>query len=792
MRNLKKKFILSFLFIFCALLVLAQTAPKIFYFNLQDVRLLESPFKHAEDLNLNYLLALDADRLLAPFFREAGLEAKAESYTNWENSGLDGHIGGHYLSGLSYMYASTENPEIYARLNYMINQLKLCQDANGDGYIGGVPGSKAVWAEIKEGKINASGFGLNGKWVPLYNIHKTFSGLRDAYLLTRNEIAKEMLIKYGDWAINIFSKLSDEQMQDMLRSEHGGLNEVFADIFAISGDEKYLTLARRFSHRFILAPLINKEDKLTGLHANTQIPKVIGYKRISELDGNKTWSDAALFFWENVTQKRTVSIGGNSASEHFHPVDDYSRMLTSVEGPETCNTYNMLHLTKMLHQTSPEARFLDFYERGLYNHILSTQNPETGGLVYFTPMRAGHYRVYSQSQTSFWCCVGSGIENHSKYGEMIYAHSSNDLYVNLFIPSKVNWKEKNVTIIQENNFPEEAQTQFTIQSKRKTQFTLKIRFPKWVSNQRPEVMLNGKPILVPVIDGFIVINRKWKKNDKLTLKLPMQVTVEQIPDKSNYYSFLYGPIVLASKTGTENMDGLFADDSRGGHIAHGRQVSQRDLPIIVGDKNLIASYVQPVQGKKLTFMLLNLAPEKFATGMELIPFNTLHESRYMLYFPFVTPEEAEKISKKIEADERERMHLESKTVDKVILGEQQPESDHAVKYENSQTGFVEDVQWREARGWFSYEMRNRGKQAKLLYIEYFDRDRSRNFDVFINDIRVGALSLTGTKGDKRQTKIFPIPEKMISNEILSVKFVPMPGSTTAKITEVRLLNTLIE
>lgn len=660
MRNLKKKFILTFVIILGATALFAQTTPKISYFKLQDVRLTESQFKHAEDLNLKYLLALDADRLLAPFFREAGLQPKAQGYTNWENTGLDGHIGGHYLSGLSYMYASTGNTEILNRLNYMLSELKKCQDTNGNGYIGGVPGSKAMWKDIHEGKINAGNFNLNDKWVPLYNIHKTFNGLRDAYLQAGIESAKEMLMKYGDWAVNTFSNLSDEQLQNMLRSEHGGLNEVFADITAITGDQKYLTLARRFSHQYILNPLLSKEDKLTGLHANTQIPKVIGYKRISELDGNKTWNDAALFFWENVTQKRSVSIGGNSVSEHFHPVDDYSRMLSHIEGPETCNTYNMLHLTKMLYQTSPEAKFLNFYERGLYNHILSTQNPETGGLVYFTPMRPGHYRVYSQVQTSFWCCVGSGIENHSKYGEMIYAHSGNDLYVNLFIPSVLDWKEKNIQITQSTKFPEEAQTQFTVLPKKTTRFTLKLRFPEWVSNQNPEVLLNGKPIQTFVTDGFIAINRKWKKNDKITLKLPMQISVEQIPDKSNYYSFLYGPIVLASKTSSDHMDGLFADDSRGGHVAHGRQVPQRDLPMIVGDEKQLSAYVKPVSGKPLTFTLSNIFQEKYADGVELIPFNSLHESRYMIYFPFATPQEAEKISKKMEAEEKERMHLEKK------------------------------------------------------------------------------------------------------------------------------------
>ena len=788
MSKLKKEFFFVFYLILGVASVFAQPNPNVNYFNLQDIRLLESPFKHAEEMDMKYLLDLKADRLLAPYLREAGLSPKAESYTNWENTGLDGHIGGHYVSALASMYASTGNSEIKQRLDYMISELKKCQDANADGYLGGVPGGKAMWQEIGEGKIDAGNFGLNGKWVPLYNIHKTFNGLRDAYLIAGNEQAREILVKFGNWAVNLFSKLNDEQLQNMLRSEHGGLNEVFADVSAITGDEKYLTLARRFSHQYILQPLLKKEDKLTGLHANTQIPKVIGFKRISELDGNKAWSDAALFFWENVTQKRSVSIGGNSVGEHFHPVDDYSRMLNSIEGPETCNTYNMLHLTKMLYQTSPDEKLLNYYERALYNHILSTQNPETGGLVYFTPMRPGHYRVYSQSQTSFWCCVGSGIENHAKYGEMIYAQSGDNLYVNLFIPSKLNWKEKNTEIIQENNFPAEAQTQLAIQPKKRTRFTLKIRFPEWVSNQQPEVILNGKPFPALVTDGFISINRKWKKNDKIIVKLPMQVVAEQIPDKSNYYSFLYGPIVLAAKTGTENMDGLFADDSRGGHIAHGKQISQKEMPIIIGEKEQLASLVKPISGKPLTFMLTSLFPAKYSEGMELIPFYNLHESRYIIYFAQATADEAKNIQKKIEQDEQEKMRLNNVTIDGVISGEQQPESDHFIQSENSQTGFVEDIQWREAKGWFSYQLKNKEKQAKSIYVKYFDADLSRNFDILINDTRITSLSLTGKNGNNLQTAIYPVPESEMGKENLTVTFVPLPGSITAKIAEVRLLN----
>ena len=495
-------------FILSTSLAKAQNAPQVSYFPLQNVKLLDSPFLQAQQTDLHYILALNPDRLLAPFLREAGLTPKAPSYTNWENTGLDGHIGGHYISALSMMYAATGDTAVYNRLNYMLDELHRAQQAVGTGFIGGTPGSLQLWKEIKTGNIRAGGFDLNGKWVPLYNIHKTYAGLRDAYLYAGSELARQMLIDFTDWMIDITSGLSDEQMQDMLRSEHGGLNETFADVAEITGDKKYLELARRFSHKIILDPLIKDEDRLTGMHANTQIPKVIGYKRVAELSQNDKdwnhaaeWDHAARFFWNTVVNHRSVCIGGNSVREHFHPTDNFTSMLNDVQGPETCNTYNMLRLTKMLYQNSqnpynanePDPNYVNYYERALYNHILASQEPDKGGFVYFTPMRPGHYRVYSQPETSMWCCVGSGLENHTKYGEFIYAHQKDTLYVNLFIPSQLTWKEQGLTLTQETRFPDDGKVTLRIDEAPKKQQTLAIRMPEWANQSKSYyVKINGK------------------------------------------------------------------------------------------------------------------------------------------------------------------------------------------------------------------------------------------------------------------------------------------------------------
>lgn len=636
------RFYILITLLFVTLHPAAQPQKQVKLFPLSDVELLESPFLEAQQTGLKYMLAMDPDRLLAPYLREAGLTPKAPSYTNWENTGLDGHIGGHYLSALSMMAASLsaragEAAVVRDRLDYMVGELKRCQDAAGTGFIGGTPGSIPMWEEIRAGNIRAGGFDLNGKWVPLYNIHKTYAGLRDACLFTGNTTARDILIKLADWMIDITSGLSDGQMQDMLRSEHGGLNETFADVYTLTKDKKYLDLAKRFSHLAILDPLLAKEDKLTGLHANTQIPKVTGYKRIADEASLPEWNDAAQFFWQTVTDNRSVSMGGNSVREHFHPADNFEPMVVDIQGPETCNTYNMLRLSSLFFQSTAESRYMDFYERALYNHILSSQEPDKGGFVYFTSMRPGHYRVYSQPETSMWCCVGSGMENHAGYGKIIYAHSDVDIYVNLFIPSRLDWKDKGVTLVQQTRFPDENQVRLQIEQSREKAFAIRLRYPSWAEEGKLMITVNGQPQKIAGAPGsYIALERQWKKGDEIVLTLPMKLSMEQLPDKSNYYSFLYGPIVLATKTGTEDMKGLYADDSRNGHIAQGHQIPLQEVPALAGEADQLLSYFKKEHGNELCFSYTGeVYPEKF-NSLKFIPFFRLHDSRYAVYFRQVT------------------------------------------------------------------------------------------------------------------------------------------------------------
>jgi DUF1680 family protein len=771
------------------LAVTAACAQSAELFPLKDVRLGAGPFLDAQATDLNYILALEPDRLLAPFLREAGLQPKQASYGNWESSGLDGHMGGHYLSALALMVASTGDAEVQRRLDYFVAELKRAQQANGDGYVGGIPGGRQAWRDIESGKLHADSFSVNGKWVPWYNLHKTFAGLRDAYRYAGNADAKAMLVELSDWALRLTSHLTAQQMQSMLRSEHGGMNEVLADVSQMTGERKYLDLALRFSHQAVLEPLEHGQDKLTGLHANTQIPKVIGFKRIADLTGSADMERAAEFFWQTVIEHRTVAIGGNSVKEHFHDDKDFSPMVNEVEGPETCNTYNMLKLTEMLFLTQQKGSYADYYERALYNHILSSERPD-GGFVYFTPMRPNHYRVYSQVDKAMWCCVGSGIESHAKYGEFIYAHEGEALFVNLFIPSTLEWRERGVRVTQATRFPDEGSTRITVDSSRR--FTLKIRYPEWVGAGRLQVRVNGRAVRVVGAPGsYVSLDRAWRKGDRVDVVLPMTTHLEQMPDKSNYYAVLHGPIVLAAKTQPfpgEKLNFL-ADDSRMGHIAKGPVCPQEAAPLFVSDTRYFLDKFKPVKGKPLTFVAPGLVHGGAGSATEFIPFFRLHDSRYMMYWQQSTPSQLAQMVAANAEREAARLALDAQTIDQVAPGEQQPESDHFFKGEGADAGISKGLHWRRATGWFSYELTDRKQEARALRLTFARADKGREFDVLVNGQLLQAVKLERDSAEEIYTLDVAIPAEMVkaSNGKLVVTFRAHPGSVAGGLYGLRLL-----
>ncbi len=742
------------------------------FFPLKDIRLLESPFSEAVKINRQYLLAHDPDRLLAPFRREAGLESKARPYGNWESGGLDGHTAGHYLSALSLMIASgaDSDGEFHRRLDYMINELAQVQKANGNGYLGGIPGSGDYWKRISEGNVEL----IWRKWAPWYNLHKMYAGLRDAYIHGGSEKARDLLVRYGDWCEKLASGLSDAQMQQMLSNEHGGMNEVLADIYAITGNEKYLALAKRFNHRAVFEPLENHQDKLTGLHANTQIPKIIGMERIAALVHDEQLHTGARFFWETVTQNRSVAFGGNSVSEHFNDPKDFSRVIQHREGPETCNTYNMLRLTEQLFTAEPKAAYADFYERALYNHILASIHPTKPGYVYFTSIRPNHYRVYSQPERCFWCCVGTGMENPGRYGEFIYARTKDGLYVNLFIPSELSMPDEGMVLKQETTFPDEARTQIRLQIEKPISFTLNIRHPAWVDTGDFAVKVNGRSMgIESTPSSYAAIRREWKNGDTVDVELPMHARAERLPDGSDWVAILYGPIVLAKPDGTDNMDGLFADDGRMAHVAQGPLIPLDEVPVLLSTEQEVVKHVIPdPSAGPLHFRIMDVIEPAEPKGLPLVPFFRLHERRYQMYWELTNVEQIAARKGKLAAEERARAAREAATFDLIAVGEQQSEVEHDLKGERMETGIHNGRRWRHG-SWIQYALDPRGATEVVLAVTYSGDDRGREFDIVVNGTVIATQRLTGENPNHFVEKRYPIPSEILQaagNNRLTIRF----------------------
>lgn len=787
----------NLLFVFLALMNLSVSGQKELYpieFNLKDVSLLEGPLKSAQDLNIKVLLEYDVDRLLAPYLKEAGLTPKGADFVNWD--GLAGHIGGHYLTAMAINYASTGNMECKARMDYMLAELKACQDASGDGYIGGIPNGRAMWAALKVGDFSLH----NTAWVPWYNIHKIYAGLRDAWLYGESEEAKTMFIQLCDWGINTISGLSDAQIQTMLNTEFGGMNEVYADAYQMTGDEKYMLAAKTFTHNIIYDAMSSKNDNLDNKHANTQIPKIIGFARIAQLDpGALGYAAAADFFWETVVTKRSLAMGGNSRGEHFPTAANCTEYTTHREGPESCNTYNMMKLTEDLFSMQSDVKYVDYYERALYNHILSTQHPKHGGYVYFTPVRPRHYRVYSHANQAMWCCVGSGMENHGKYGQFIYTHKEDDLYVNLFVASKLNWDEKGLVVTQETGFPYQEKTHLSISLREAKQFKLMIRNPGWVSENAFKLVINGDTLKQSSQPGtYLSVDRVWNDGDAIEVLLPMHNSCEELPNVSSYIAFLHGPILLGARTGTEGITGLVAGEDRWGHIANGRLLSLAEAPFVVSDRDSIASKLEPVEGEPLTFTANALfAGQPAYKSLVFEPFFQIHDARYMMYWMALTKEEYAPILALLEAEEKEKLELDRRTVDAIATGEQQPDVDHKVSGVNTNTGTHQDEFWRDATegGYFAYEMSTNGQTELSLWVRYWGYEwGDRDFDILVDDVIIGSESLyrKWNVNDFRSVEYAIDSSLLVGKDVITVRFQAKPSNTAGGVFYLRLLTKVDE
>lgn len=746
-------------------------------FPLSSVRLLDSGFKNAQDVDLSYVLSLDADRLLAPFRREAGLPTAAPGYGGWEADGLDGHIGGHYLSACSQLFAATGNPRIRERLDHVLSVLAECQAAAGDGYLGGVPGGRRLGEELAAGTVDADLFTLNGRWVPLYNQHKTFAGLLDAYTYAGSTQALTMLTALADWWLKVSATLDDGTFEDVLRTEFGGLNDTFAALADITGRDDYIREARRFAHRAILGPLAGGRDELDGLHANTQIPKVVGYARLAATTGDAESTRAADFFWDTVLTRRTVSIGGNSVREHFHPAGDFAPMVQDEQGPETCNTYNMLKLAKLRFERTGDPAAIDFYERATYNHILSSQHPERGGFVYFTPMRPSHYRVYSKAQESMWCCVGSGLENHARYGELIYSYGPADLSVNLYIASELDWRDHGVHVRLETDFPHSDTATLHVTADARTEFTLRLRRPGWATGMEADAA--GQLLEAGPGSGELAIRRVWEGTTKVTVRLTTEVRAEGLPDGSPWVSFTYGPVVLAARNGTDGVPGFEALDERMGHVASGAKTPLAGTPVVTAPKPADAVVLL---GRKTLTAELTAELNGGQVTVRLEPFAGIHDERYTVYWPAGTSgAECTVNLAGMDAVAAEA----GEVIDSVAAGEQQPESDHHFTGESTRAGGSEGLHWRNATGWFSYTLTGPGDAPAVLRVCFrADGGPGRGHELQLNGARLDEPVRTAPGGSV-DVQDFAVPAGTTGTLTFSVH--ALPGALSGDLLSVQIL-----
>jgi DUF1680 family protein len=740
-------------------------APQAQPFPLSQVRLLDGPFRDAMLRDENYLLSLDCDRLLRNFRVNASLPADAKPYGGWEepNCELRGHCVGHYLSACSLMFASTGDARFKERADKIVAGFAECQNAlatNGShaGYLSAFPESFIDRVENRQ-----------PVWAPWYTLHKIMAGLLDANQHCDNAQALDVLTKMADWVKFRVDNLPEEKMQASLNTEFGGMNEVLANLYGVTGNADYLKTAEAFNQKTVFDPLALGQDKLNGLHANTQIPKMIGAARQYELTGDARDADIAKFFWERVALHRSYVIGGDSDYEHFFPTNEFAYHL-STDTAETCNTYNMLKLTRELFALEPDAAKMDFYERALYNDILGSQDPDTDMFTYFMSLKPGHFKVYSTPENSFWCCVGTGMENHSKYGDTIYFHAADSLYVNLFIASELNWAEKGISVRQETKFPKNGTVVLKIKAEKPVTFALKIRHPAWAADGL-KISVNGQKQKIASAPGsYLAVQREWRNGDSVEIQLPMKLHTEFLPGTTNEIALLYGPIVLAGELGTNSLPNPLTPNQ-----TDYSRLPAPAAPMLVATPADLLRHVKPVSGQPLTFRTHGIGRPQDVT---LIPFYELHRQRYSVYWKLISEADWKAQAAGIAAAEARRIAEEARVVDVVRPGEPQSETDHKMQGEDTQTGDFYGRKWRHAVGWFSYEVKVLPGQPQQLVATFWGGDvGAREFDVLVDGKIVGTQKLDNARAGKFFDVVFPLPSELTQGkQSITVKFAPHPGN----------------
>lgn len=688
-------------------------------------------FFNSQKTGLDYVLSLDPDRLLSPCYTALGKTPKAPTYGGWESMQIQGHSLGHYISALSGFYFQTGSIEAKKKLDYTVECLKSIQ--RSDGYIGGIPSTPFDTAFT--GNFNVELFNLAGYWVPWYSVHKIYAGLIDAYTYGENKDALEVVKRMADWAINGSKNMTEAQFQKMLVCEHGGMCKVYADLYGITKDEKYLTMAERFIDKSVIVPAIKQNDNLKGLHANAQMPKFIGIARLYELTGKSEYRTAAEFYFNKVYKTRSYSIGGVSVGEHF--TSPYDEKLTR-DTCETCDAYNMLELAEHIFSWNKDSSVADYYETTLYNDILASQDPDTGCKAYFIGMIPGYFKIYGSKENAFWCCTGTGMENPERYNRFIAKDFGDTIYINMFIPSTVTtddgWKIK-----IETEFPYGQKAKVTVLESGKNPRSLKIRIPSWMESSKKEN------------DGYWTASKNISKNDTFNLDLPMKLNVRRTRDRTGNFSILYGPIVLAADLGNKNMPQDIVDNQSIYLTAPVKKVSA-----ITADLNKPESWITETDSSKLTF---TTSAESTLQNISytLKPFFDIAHTRYTVYFNSEDTKENERDAK-----------YEKITFDLVEPGRQQSEVDHHGKNNGTEMGYVESVDRNcrsisEKNGEFSYRVKFDNTKKNSIVATFWGKD-SGSIKMLLDDKEIETITLKSDKGDCLVDIVIPVSEDLVKEK----------------------------
>lgn len=742
---------------------------------LDAVRLKPSIWLSAVEANRTYLHRLEPDRLLHDYRVQAGLPPKGERYGGWEQDTIAGHSLGHYLSALSLMHAQTGDAACRSRAVYIVAELAQCQRASKDGFVGAftrrnestgsIEPGRRVMEEIARGDIRSARFYLNGCWAPFYNWHKLLAGLLDADSRFADAGAIEVAAGLAAYVEATLSRLDQSQVQAVLGTEFGGMSEALVELHARTREARWLRLAERFHHHAVLDPLIAGRDELAYLHANTQIPKVIGLARHAALTGDAAELSGARFFWRAVTQGRSYVIGGNSDREYFQEPASISRYITE-QTCESCNTYNMLKLTRLLYVASPDASYFDYYERAHLNHILAQHRPADGMFAYMVPLMSGAAREWSQPFDSFWCCVGTGMESHSKHGDSIYWQGDGVLFVNLYIPSELRWAERDAVVSLDTAYPFGGQVTLAIDVPGgRPEFEVALRLPAWCKT--PAAHVNGEPVaVVRGPGGYLRLRRRWSAGDRVMLDLPMGLRLEPTPDDPSVTAVLNGPVVLAADLGP-------ASDAFDGAA-----------PALVGD-DVLAS-----------ISAVDAAAARFRTrgsgrpdDLELAPFFSQHDRRTAVYFSRYSPSGWQAALREREAGREAAAALDARSLDVVRLGVESDERAHALASAISYAVSYRFRPGRDARtgGFMEFDAAVRDEPL-VLRATYWGGERDRRFHVVVEGVRIATVHLEGEQAGAFIDRDYPIPPELARGKgHVRVRFDPEPGYTAGPVFGCRVL-----